>query len=303
MILSVSRRTDIPAFYPDWFFNRLQEGYALVRNPMNPRQVSRIRLTPDVVDCIVFWTKDPSRILERMDQLSEYPSYFMITINGYGRGIERAVPDVDVVIEAFHRLSDRIGRKKTIWRYDPIIFNDQLDADFHCGQFGRIASALEGYTERCVISFVDLYRKNARGLKEIGIVPAGEVTKLALGRDLARISRQHQIKISACCEPVGLAGTGIEPAHCIDAELISEILGSGLKAGKDRNQRAECGCAASIDLGAYNTCPHGCLYCYANASGRAVQNNFMAHDPRSPLLTGWLNPGDKVTERPRTSCR
>lgn len=159
MILSVSRRTDIPAFYSDWFFNRLQAGFVDVRNPMNIHQISRIKISPDVVDCIVFWTKNPKKMLDRLDELSGYNYYFQFTINPYDKQIEHYVPQKSEVIATFQALSMKIGPEKVIWRYDPILLTNKIDVNYHIKYFNELAKRLNGYTNRCVISFVDLYKK------------------------------------------------------------------------------------------------------------------------------------------------
>lgn len=166
MILSVSRRTDIPNYYPEWFFNRIKEGFVYVRNPMNPRQISRIDISPDVVDCIVFWTKNPEPMLERLNELSDYRYYFQFTLTGYGRDIEPGIPHKkEKMIPVFKDLADRIGKQRVIWRYDPIMFTSTYTPEYHLKAFEQIASALNGYTEKCVISFVDFYSKNKRNLE------------------------------------------------------------------------------------------------------------------------------------------
>lgn len=159
MILSVSRRTDIPAFYSDWFFNRLHEGFVDVRNPMNIHQISRIKITPDVVDCIVFWTKNPYNMLARLYELKKYNYYFQFTINPYGKDIEANVPVKTEIIDTFRRLSLLIGRNRVIWRFDPILITDEINVIYHIKYFEELAKRLENLTTRCVISFVDLYKK------------------------------------------------------------------------------------------------------------------------------------------------
>jgi Domain of unknown function (DUF1848). len=161
MIISASRRTDIPAFYSEWFLNRIKAGFLIVRNPMNPKQLSRIVLTPDVVDCIVFWTKNPTPMLPKLDELKDYNYYFQFTLTGYGQDIERNLPSKkDVLIPAFLELSEKIGAHRVIWRYDPILINSKYSEEYHVSAFKQIAEALNGHTEKCVFSFVDRYRKN-----------------------------------------------------------------------------------------------------------------------------------------------
>jgi len=297
LILSVSRRTDIPAFYTEWFFNRLKEGYVLVRNPMNYHQVSRVNLTPDVIDCIVFWTKDPTNMLDKLDLLKEYDYYFQITINPYDSQIERNVPQKEHIIESFKRLSVSIGKKRTIWRYDPIILTDRIDLAYHQKYFDILASKLKDYTERCIISFVDMYRKTERNMDSINASAVSRKDMMDIGKILSGIASGYGLRIEACSEPVDLSSAGIKPAKCIDEMLVAEITGRIINVQKDKNQRDICGCAESIDIGAYNTCKHGCLYCYANYSDTAVKNNSIKHDPKSPMLIGNIEPEDRITDR------
>ncbi|NLB89365.1 MAG: DUF1848 domain-containing protein, partial [Syntrophomonadaceae bacterium] len=266
MILSVSRRTDIPAFYLDWFFKRISEGYALVRNPMNYRQVSRVVLNPEPIDCIVFWTKDPSQIIDKLDLLKDYHYYFQITITPYDRTIEKNLPSKNEVINSFKKLSEAIGSEKVIWRYDPIIINNELTIDYHVKHFESLASQLHDYTNKCIISFLDIYRKTERNMKGIGFDIIGEDVMKAIGARLVLIGEKYDIKLETCCELVDLSAVGIKHAKCIDDELISKIIGQEIEIPKDKNQREVCGCVSSIDIGAYNTCSHKCIYCYANFS-------------------------------------
>jgi hypothetical protein len=297
LILSVSRRTDIPAFYTEWFFNRLKEGCALVRNPMNYRQVSKVILAPSEIDCIVFWTKDPTKIVEKLDLLSEYKYYFQITINAYDRNIERNVPPKDIIIEAFKNISNKIGKERTIWRYDPIILTNELDIAYHCKHFELLASQLEGYTDRCIISFVDLYKKTERNMNIIGSDFIDNGKMLVAGRELSKIAGCHNLKLESCSEEIDLSPVGIHHAKCVDDRLISVITGRNTSMMRDKNQRKACGCVASVDIGAYNTCKHGCLYCYANYSDVSVKNNLIKHDPESPMLIGNTGLEDNITIR------
>ncbi|MGI6093042.1 MAG: DUF1848 domain-containing protein [Veillonellaceae bacterium] len=303
MILSVSRRTDIPAFYSDWFFKRLKAGYVLVRNPVNFQQVSKVILSPEVIDCIVFWTKNPVPILDKLELLAEYDFYFQITITPYNEKIEANVLAKPAVIEAFKQLSAIIGKERTIWRYDPIILTDELDFEYHSRKFEAIANALQGRTDRCIISFLDLYKKAERNMSNIPLKPINVQLMLEIGGRFKNIASKYGLIIQTCSELVDLSSVGIEHGKCIDDCLIARIIGQELRLDKDKNQRTMCGCAASVDIGAYNTCKHGCLYCYANFSANAVKNNLLKHDPNSPMLSGNLEPGDKVTERKMKSCR
>lgn len=298
MILSVSRRTDIPAFYSGWFFRRLQEGYVLVRNPMNAHQISRVSLEPEVIDCIVFWTKDPGRMLDKLPLLEAYNYYFQVTITGYGKTVEPRLAAKEEIVASFKELSNHIGKEKTIWRYDPIIITKELNVEFHLVEFSKLARSLSGHTERCVISFLDLYKKTERNIKPLGQTLMSEEIMLRLAERLAPIARDYGITLETCSEQIDLMTPfGIRHGKCIDPKLISSIIGQDLIVGKDPNQRLECGCVSSVDIGAYNTCSHGCLYCYANFNQQAVENQICLHNPSSPLLIGEIAPGDRITER------
>lgn len=297
MILSVSRRTDIPAFYSEWFFNRLKEGFVYVRNPMNIHQVSKVVLKPEVIDCIVFWSKNPKPMLAKLDELKDYMYYFQFTINPYDKGLEIGVPRKEGIISTFKELSGKIGLKRVIWRYDPILLTENMGVDYHVRYFEEIAKRLEGYTDRCVISFVDLYQKTQRNLKDTTAREPSRNEMMEIASKLCAIAKKYGITIQTCAEEIALENVGIKHGQCIDGALIEDLLDVKLVVGKDPNQRKECGCVQSIDIGEYNTCAHGCKYCYANFKDGVVAANRAAHDVNSPLLVGVLGPEDKVTER------
>ena len=197
MILSVSRRTDIPNYYSEWFINRIKEGYLYVKNPMNAHQISRIDLSPDVVDCIVFWTKNPINIFDKLDDLKGYQYYFQITLTGYGRDVEPGLPDKNkVLLPAFKELSERIGKKRTIWRYDPILINNKYTKEYHYRAFGKIADELKDYTERVVISFVDLYAKTQRNMTGLNIENTGNDEMIEIAEKLGITTKVVEYHIS-----------------------------------------------------------------------------------------------------------
>ncbi len=298
MVISASRRTDIPCYYGEWFANRIKEGFLYVRNPMNPHQVSRINLSPDQVDCIVFWTKNPANIMEYLEAFQDYMYYFQFTLTGYGRDVEPNLPDKKKeLIPAFQALSERIGKERVIWRYDPILVNGRYTMEYHLKAFEKIAASLAGYTEKAVISFVDFYGKTQRNMRKLAIrdITKDEMASLASG--LARIASRYHLAMETCAEEIDLQSQGIRHGSCIDQELIERLLGYKLNGKKDRNQRKECGCMESVDVGAYHTCPSACLYCYANASVAGAVENFKQHSPCSPILCGSINKNDKITDR------
>lgn len=297
MILSASRRTDILALYSDWFLNRIRAGYVYVPNPINPHQISKVPLTPDVVDCIVFWSKNPAPIVPRLPELENYPCYFQFSLNPYERDIEKNLPSLEARIDTFIGLSERIGPDRVIWRYDPILISEKYPVGFHEEAFSRIAGKIGPYTNRCVISFVDSYRKLDRAFREHGIagLPEDAINRLASG--FSSIGARYGFAVETCAEKIDLKEFGIGHSHCIDRTLIEKILGKPIEAEKDRNQRAECGCIASVDIGMYNTCTNGCAYCYANYNSELTGRNYASHDPGSPMLIGAPSGEDRITEK------
>lgn len=294
MILSVSRRTDIPACYWQWFLNRLDAGFLCVRNPFNLKQISRIDLAPEVLDCIVFWTKDPRKMIGTVDKLAGYCWYAQVTLTGYGKDMEPGLPDkMKVLVPAFLRLADRRGPERMVWRYDPILINDKYTADYHIQTFGEIARRLRGSAGRVVISFVDLYQKNEAALRHLGIKQVSAAAALELASQLRRIAEENQMTIQSCAEKLDLRPAGIPAGACIDRSLVERLSGYPIGGGKDKNQRLECGCLESIDAGPYDTCRIGCKYCYAVKNGRLAGG----FDEHSPLLCGRIGEEDKVSLR------
>lgn len=304
MILSVSRRTDIPNYYSEWFFNRLKDGFLYVRNPMNFHQISEIKISPDVVDCIVFWTKNPLPMMERLDELEAYNYYFQFTLTGYGNDVERNLPNKKTsVIPIFQELSNKIGKEKVVWRYDPIFFSNRYNVQYHLKAFRSIAEALSGYTEKCVISFLDIYPKNKKNMDNLLSYDLSDSELREFAKELSNIAKENHIKIGSCAEKVDLDEYGIIHNSCIDKELIEKIIGCKLKINKDKNQRIECGCVESVEVGTYNTCKNGCVYCYANYSAKSVESNFQKYDPLSPLLCGHIEKEDRISTRKVVSLK
>lgn len=298
MIISASRRTDIPTYYSEWFLKRIKAGYVYVRNPMNPHQISQINLSPEVVDGIVFWTKNPSPMLDRLVELNDYMYYFQFTLNSYGVDVEENIPNKSkVIIPAFQRLSDSIGPDRVIWRYDPIFLSRLYTVDYHIRYFEELAKRLSPYTRKCTISFLDLYRNTEKNIAILAPDKFSVERQTQLAKTIAKIAHSYGLRIDTCAEEIDLSQYGIEHTKCIDDCLFSQLLQCPLEIKKDKNQRLGCGCAESVDIGAYNTCQNGCKYCYANYSSKAVYMSSKNHDPDSPLLIGEVGADDEIKER------
>ena len=293
MIISASRRTDIPAFYSEWFMNRVREGFAEVANPFNPHQVKRVSLGADEVAAIVFWTRNPLPLMAHLAELDGlgHRYYFHYTITGYPRVLEPAVPDLEEAVHSFSELSGRIGPERVLWRYDPILLCSLLDLGGHRRNFARIASALRGKTARVTISFADFYQKTKRNLGRLAGVSFFDLTKdqvelRKLIADLACIAEDNGMELRTCATDIDFADLGVVGGKCIDEARLRSLFSIEYSSRKHRGQRGACDCVQSVDIGSYNSCMHGCAYCYAtNDPARAARNRAL-HDPNSPRLIG-----------------
>jgi hypothetical protein len=254
-----------------------------VANPFNAKQIRTVSLKPEDVDALVFWTRDPRPLLPHLAELDDrgYRYYFMTTLTGYPRELERGGVAADEIIDGLMRLAADVGPARSIWRYDPVFLSNLTDETFHLENFHRLAAALRGAVERVVLSAYDEYRKSkgrVAALSECGIQarPAHEDGRLLpeaadLLRDLAQLAKEVGIEPRSCAEVDDLGRIGTEANACIDASLIRRLWGVEVDGRKDRNQRSACRCAASVDIGAYDTCPAGCVYCYATSGqGRTL---------------------------------
>ena len=300
MIISASRRTDIPAFYSDWLLRRLEEGHVFVPNPWNPQQAGTVRLTPENVDCIIFWTKNPEPMLDKLAKLDAlgYRYYFSFTVTPYGRDIEKALPPKARLIETFKRLADRLGPARVDWRFDPIMVHGACSIQWHLERFDELCASLSGRTERCIMNFIKSYRHIA---SRITLMDDDAIRETALG--LAEVAATHRMPLYNCTEQWDLREQGIGSSACIDRGKIESLTGWPIAAGKDPGQPAVCSCLESVDIGMYGTCPHGCTYCYATTNDGAVRRRMKAHDPASPMLAGWPTGTERVTDRTRPSLR
>ena len=301
MIIQTGMRTDIPAFYSEWFINRIKAGFVLVRNPYNPIQVTRYSLSPDVVDLISFCTKNPSPMLDKMDHLAPYGQYWFVTITPYGKDIEPNVPDKQKVMEDFKRLSDRVGVDSIGWRYDPILVDSQHSVQWHIGKFEEMAKNLSGYTKTCVISFIDIYKKVEKNFPQARAVSHQD--KMTIGKAFIEIAGNYGMTIRPCAEGTDLAPYGADCSGCMTVKTYETALHNNLTVPKKgKNQRnGECACLLGTDIGAYDTCGHLCRYCYANTDPDLVKENMRKHDPKSPFLLGNLNPEDIIHEADQRS--
>ncbi|MBN1561143.1 DUF1848 domain-containing protein [candidate division KSB1 bacterium] len=312
MILSASRRTDIPAFYSTWFLNRIQAGYLLVRNPFRPKSVSRILLNPGSIDCIVFWSKNPAPLMPHLHLLDDpgYRYYFQFTLTPYDAEIEINLPPKRNLVSTFIELSILLGKERVIWRYDPILLTNTIDIDYHISHFAALADSLAGLTSKCIISFYDPYKRCANNMRPLQPLPLDDRTMRTIAAALQEIAARCNLQLETCAEKIDLSSLGILPARCIDDRLIAALCGRYLHIGKDKYQRPACGCVSSVDIGAYDSCLHHCRYCYANANARLSEQNYQKHNAQLPLPIGEVADDDMIVDRqmagaavtPRTSA-
>ncbi len=316
LIVSASRATDIPAFHSDWFFRRFSEGYCVWFNPFSGKK-SYISLQN--AKAVVFWSKNPAPMLERLDELDHFGFcyYFQFTLNDYdAERFEPNVPPLEHRLETFRRMTQKIGPERMVWRFDPIILSQQLDCDEILRRFHRIGNALAGFTYKLIISFIyiDMYPKVRYNLKALapGCREPNEAEMLRLGEKIHEAARHFGMAVTSCCTTVDLAQVGIGRSRCVDPDLLLRICnndtlyqfltGTGpakpktlfdepdtkpslnYATLKDKGQRKPCGCVWSKDIGQYNTCPHYCVYCYANKSPKIVERNTVALSPASESI-------------------
>ena len=299
MILNTGLRTDIPGFFSEWFYNRIEDGFVYVRNPYAKNQIYSYRLDPELIDCIIFCTKNPKPMFENLEKIDKFNQYWHITITPYEKEIEPNVPPVDDVLESFKYLSKRLGKENVTLRYDPIFINEKYTLEKHIESFEYIINSLSGYTTEAIISFIDLYEKTKRNFPK-----AIEVTKderLKLGKEFAQIGKKNNITIKTCVEGSELDKFGIDSSGCMTKEVIERAINKNLNVPKQKARNGECYCLLNNDIGEYNTCDHGCLYCYANSNKRLVKRNLKLHDPKSPILIGEIKEDDIIKEMKQKS--
>ena len=304
MILFISGRTDIPAFYSEWFMNRLRAGFVDVRNPYYGEQVTRYSLDPKVVDALVFCTKNPRPMLEHIKEIKSrgFKIYFFVTITPYSNDIEPGVPDKSRIISSFIELSTLIGKENISWRYDPVFINDVYSIGFHKTAFANMAEKLSGSTERCIISFIDLYKKTIKNFPSVREVKISEQEELAFS--FSESADKFGISVETCAEKYNLSEFGVKPGACVSRNIMEQTCGFNLKEKlPPNNLRENCACLPMHDIGAYNSCPHLCRYCYANYDESLVRKNLLLHNPESSFLIGESKDSDTVKKSRQESFK
>ena len=294
MILNISGRTDVVAFYSSWLINRLNEGYIDVRNPFNPKMVSRIMM--DDVDLLFFCTKNPIPILNKIKSINK-KVYFHITLTPYRKNIEPNVPPKGRIIDAIKELSNIIGKENIVIRYDPIFFNDEYSLEYHIKAFDRLCSLLDGYVSKILIHFIDDYKNVRNNYNTLKYRKINELDYQTIGREFSISAKEHNILVHTCNEERDLTKFGFIKEDCISKELAYKLTGKIYKNKWKARKDLVCQCVEMVDIGAYNSCKHFCKYCYANFDEKQVNDNYNKHNPKSSLLIGELNDDDIIKVR------
>ncbi len=290
MILMVSGRTDIPAFYSEWFMNRIHEGFIDVRNPFYPKLVNRIMM--EDVDLFFFCTKNPIPIVDKLKEINK-PIYFHVTLTPYKKDIEPNVPDKTKVIEAIKKISKQIGKENIVVRFDPIFINDKYTVDYHIKAFERICTLLDGYIDRILISFIDDYKNVRKNLETLKYRELTEDDYEKIGINFSKIGDEHHMYVHTCFEERDLTEYGFVKEDCLSKELAYKLTGKKFPKWHARKGNL-CNCVKMTDIGVYNTCKHMCKYCYANFDETKVKENNLKHNPKSSLLIGELKADDEI---------
>ena len=295
MILNTGARTDTVQYYSEWLLNRFSEGYVLTRNPLFPNKVTRYELSPDKIDLVMFCSKNYAPILPRLKEITDkYRTYFHYTITAYGRDVEPNVPDIDTSIQTLIKLSSIVGKGRIAWRYDPVLLTEKYTVEKHFETFEYMAKRLAPYIDRCIFSFVETYKKLQRNMPEL--IPLTEADKLKLAEGLGAIASKYSVRIQTCGTNGDYTKYGIHASGCATLEILGKANGCEFRDLKHKGLREGCHCIESRDVGAYDTCPNGCRYCYANNDMVRVKENGKKHNPKSPLLIGELQPTDTVIQ-------
>lgn len=295
MIINTGGRTDTVQYYSEWLLNRFKEGFVFSRNPFYPAKVTRYELAPDKVDCVVFCSKNYEPILERLHEITDkFNTYFFYTITAYNKDIEPRVPSIEKSIDTLLKLENIVGKNRIAWRYDPVLLTEKYTIDYHLKTFESMTSQLSEHIDRCIFSFVEMYKKLSVNMPELK--PITENEKIILAKCLGEIAQKYNIHLQTCAANGDYTNFGIYPSGCMTSDILEKSNNIKFKKIKHNGNRKHCNCIEARDIGAYNTCPNGCKYCYANATHKKAVENFKLHNPNSPILFGKIKETDIIQQ-------
>lgn len=293
MIINVSERTDIVQYYTKWLLNRFEDGNVLVRNPIYNDTVYSYDLNPELVDCITFCSKNYKPLMNNIDFfIDNYNTYFFYTITAYGNDIEPGVPSTDKSIKTLIRLSEIVGKKRLVWRYDPVLLTDKYTVNYHIDAFDKMASEISSYVSHCIFSFVDVYKKLERNFPEL--ISFSEDDKNEILFNMGKIAESHDLTLQVCASDMDYSRYNIRNDCCRNADVIGSANDIEFKKMNHKGNRKFCHCVEHRDIGEYNTCLNKCKYCYANRNPRIPYKKYSFHNPDSPILSGHLRKSDKI---------
>lgn len=295
MILNISGRTDIVQYYTKWLLNRFDAGFVYSRNPLFPDKVTRYNLTPESVDVLMFCSKNYKPLLPHLARFTnKFNTYFHYTITAYGKDVEPGVPGISESVETLKELSRIVGKGRVAWRYDPVLLTRKYTLARHFETFDAIAREVSPYIDRCIFSFVEMYRRLLTNMPEIE--PFTFESMEAIAKGLGKIAAERRIYLQSCASNMDYSAYNVHRTGCVTPDILSKANGIEFKNVKSKGMRANCGCMGWHDFGAYSCCPNGCRYCYANREPALARENSKRHNPDSPLLLGNLNDTDIITE-------
>lgn len=293
MIINTGARTDTVQYYSKWLLKRFEEGYVLTRNPLFPDHVTRYELVPELVDCVIFCSKNYKPILKDLHKITDrFNAYFHYTITAYGKDVEPRVPSIEESMETLIELEKQVGKSRIAWRYDPILLTEKYTIDSHIETFSYMAKKLSPHVDICIFSFVEMYKKLDHNMPEIILLKQED--KDLLAENLGRIAKENNLILQTCGNNGDYSRFGINPSGCTTLDILGKANGISFKNLKHKGTRLGCHCMESRDIGEYETCPNGCRYCYANKDHGKALENYKLHDPDSPLLLGSLKPTDII---------
>ncbi|MDD5960099.1 MAG: DUF1848 domain-containing protein [Methanobrevibacter wolinii] len=295
MILDVSSRTDIPSFYSKWLLKRFKEGYVYVKHPMYPNKISKLELDNKLIDCVVLCSKNYKPLLKDIDKITnKFNTYFFYTITAYDKEIEPKVPKIDESIDTLIKLSKKVGKERITWRYDPILITEKYTIEKHKKCFKYLGSKLSPYIDRCIFSFVDMYKKLEKNMPEI--IPLTQEDKNIIAKNLGYIAKKYDFIIQTCATDYNYEKYGIKQSACRDLNILGKANNIKFRNLKHKGTRPGCHCIETRDIGEYDSCLNGCKYCYANKTPKKAVFNYRFHDTNSPLLLGHVKKTDEITK-------
>lgn len=300
MIINTGSRTDTVQYYSDWLLKRFEEGFVYSRNPMFPHKVTRYELDPIVLDCVVFCSKNYKPILDRLTEITDrFNTYFHYTITAYGKDVEPNVPSIDTSIETLIKLSKIVGKQRIAWRYDPILITEKYTKQVHYETFDYMTKRLSPYIDRCIFSFVDMYKKLKINMPEIILL--SDVDKNEIAKNIGAIAQKHNMIIQTCATGENLEQYGIFQSGCMTSDILGKANNITFKKVRHFGNRQDCRCMENRNIGDYDTCPNGCKYCYANQNPQIALKNYKKHNPNDLMILGNLKATDEVQQSSQKS--